>query len=179
MERGWDLITGIIAVALAMKPGGTIQKLRRVLAEVLFHTVQIVNAPALEAPSRKYLHALLDLILPDSVQGRHRRHELQFLFTSDVSRDEIVWHSPGLLVQKWTWATRGAFALIPHKCEVFQRHRWVNSLGPVPDLALVFNVHNLGRKVFARWLMVLENRILPPIAEIFHGEPCGLSESEA
>ncbi|CAK0908443.1 unnamed protein product, partial [Prorocentrum cordatum] len=135
--RSMDYVaSGLIAYSLCMKPGGAVQKLRRYIAIWLWERVRVVDdaAPSLDAPSRAPLVALLDLCLPGkAVADIRRRHELLFLFTSDITSPEIVWRCPGLLWDKWDWAVRAAFALLPSKAR------------------LVFGIHDVGHYAVTKW----------------------------
>eukprot|EP00969_Alexandrium_andersonii_P218137 9634599-Alexandrium_andersonii.AAC.1 len=44
------------------------------------------------------------------------------------------------------WATEVASLLLPRRVDVFQKHRWVNNLAPVREIALIANCHQLLRK---------------------------------
>lgn len=119
MNSAIDVVKGVIAMSLAMKPGGSLQTLRRQLAEFLYYRVQLIDAPApsLDSPGRRRFQSLLDVTIPNTVAGIRRRHELLSLFTSDVDSEDIFWHCPGLLWDRWSWAVRAALAILPHKAQ--------------------------------------------------------------
>ena len=62
-------------------------------------------------------------------------------------------------------ADRVANALYPHGPPMFSRGRWINSLEPVKEVALLMNVHGIFRRSVPIWLNKMKGKgcILLPV----------------
>ena len=63
-----------------------------------------------------------------------------------------MWHCPGGGVAAEEWATEVAGLLLPGQLPSIERHRWMNSLGPLCEYALLCCVHNAFPRALAQWL---------------------------
>ena len=80
--------------------------------------------------------------------------------TGDVLSDEIDVHTPGGLdeMEMLLWADRVANALYPHGTSMFSGGRWINSLEPVNEVALLMNVHGIFRRSVPIWLNKMKGK---------------------
>ena len=121
-----SLISGQVATALAMQPGGAVGRLRKVIAGVLKENVQVVRAmpPSQQSSQARHRAAVLDLVLPRTVPGEQRRHTLETSLNSDWSSDNITLYwleeQPPDLTR---WSERVAQALLPAAVPAFPRNR--------------------------------------------------------
>ena len=166
--QGWaygtvsTCVSGIIAVALSMRAGDAVAKLRAEVAAVLVANVKVYPSRGPDPDDEHIQHrdALLDLLLPATPAGEKRRRVLQELLTGDIRHPFIAWHTLESAPSVDVWATRVAAALVPTGggVRMFPRHRWMNSLQSVSDCALLANVHGVLLQAIPRWCAVLRGK---------------------
>ncbi len=153
-----DAIAGTLAVALAMRAGGSVNRFRLQVQKALLGRVKVVpggSAPLPDSEAMRHRKAVLDLCLPGKVTGSVaiRRLTLERHLHSDWSSHDIFWYpAPGFDVL--TWAEETAAALAPAGIPPFPRHRWVASLASLSEVMLLECCHGIFSEAAAAWLDV-------------------------
>ena len=151
-------ITGVIHLSLCQKPAGAIDEFRVCIQRVLVESAVILDSeplPESHAVSQQLI-AVLRACLPSTDSGHRRFALLKRLLSGDINSDTVVIRISGeSAIQNFDlkqWAHDVSLALLPHPIEVLQRHRWVNSLTPLSEYALIANVHRLLARAGYLWL---------------------------
>ena len=142
----------MIALALALRPGGHFSDFKRSMTEVIKTSIDVLAAAPLSDTHHwsKHRDELLDLLLPKSDE---RRVRLRVLLTGDLRSDRITWYCPGgaSCDEIHEYAELLADNLMPFAPEVFSRTRWMGSVTPLGQLALLASVHNLLPRAILHW----------------------------
>jgi hypothetical protein len=87
-----SILSGLIALALAMRDGGSVAELRIEIAHVLERSLTLREGfpPNNEDPRCRHRDALLKATLPNTMIGLRRRNILQKNFHGDITSDEVV-----------------------------------------------------------------------------------------
>jgi len=153
-------MSGLIAFALSQSPGGAYKSLRDCVVEVL-ETANVVEAlpPGPQDPKAVKVRNLLDVLLPKGSKKALRRKEvlLQNLH-GDIDTDDIrvFSNTPLFSVEKWAGAT--AAAILPHRTPLFQRRRWISSLRPVRETALLSAIHRIAQRAIPKWIAKVKDK---------------------
>ena len=145
-------LTGIIALALALRPGGNFSDFKRAFVEEIKASIEVRHSAVLPAthPWTRHRDALLSVLLPLTDP---RQVSLRLLLTGDLQSDTIAWHRPGGASDEdiVAYANLLADKLMPIAPEVFSRTRWMGSVTPLEQIALPANAHNLLSRAILRW----------------------------
>jgi hypothetical protein len=173
-------ISGLVAVALAMKPGGSFTTFKKVIVQTLRACVQVVNGPppAEHDPRVRYKRSLFKLL---GVGCEVRQTTLQELLNGDWTSDDILWYKPGgaTEAQLQNWAEVVANVLMPKSLQIFPRTRWLSSLDSLSQVTLLACVHNLFSRVVTRWTLIMSGRDPGPIVTSSHVWEAESSDDEA
>ena len=152
LSHHWLACTGMISLALALRPGGHFSDFKRAMVEEIKMSIHVRDAPPVADTHRWSLHRddLLTLLIPGTDE---RRVRLRVLLTGDVRADMITWYCPGgaSCDEIQEYAELLADDLMPIAPEVFSRTRWMGSVTPLGQLALPANIHNLLPRAILRW----------------------------
>ena len=152
-------ISGIIAMALAMKPGGAVGQFRAAIRLVLESSVEFHDRPPLRPDDAKslYREAVLDATIGSAIPGDiSRRTALGQLLNGDWRSDAVDVCWSGRAPNKTKWAELAAECLLPHPLEVFPRNRWLQSISSVKQVMLLANVHNVLARSVPVWMTMLK-----------------------
>jgi hypothetical protein len=149
-------ISGIIALGLSMKGGGSASRFRQCIATILEESAILAPngcPPSPTSSARKFRTMLFDLCLPSTTNAdRQRRFKLEYLFTGDIRSDAIEVFIPAEEYTNKTWAREAAQALFPAALQVFPRGRWCSSLHIISSVCLLAGVHGVLHKAATLWL---------------------------
>lgn len=169
------MISGMVAIALALRPAEAFGKLQKALRHVLENTVIFSAGMPLpfDDPCSRQRDALLDLLLPHPTDAQ-RKFTLRSNLNGDWSSKEIIYFSSGAETDKTAWAKATSQALLPTRPQLWNRNRWMKSTKILRGFALLSNCHGLFSRVVPIWLLMLQNK---PLREIHivdmdeHAEP--------
>lgn len=99
---------------------------------------------------------------------RQRKLILQELLHGDPRRDMVEYCSPLPNPDIGAWATAVASALLPCGIAVFNRNRWLKSVGMLQDVCLLASMHGVLRRAVPPWVRRLrgERPEFAPPAEL-------------
>ena len=124
-------ISGMIACALAMRPGGSTQTLRASIAVVLERSVHVhvAQPPPPDDCRALYRKALFDLCLRSDGAGLRRRSNLEMLLNGDLQSEEVHVYMASETVEldARAWSEAVAELLLPAAIPVFPRSAFSNS----------------------------------------------------
>ena len=169
MGRGLDVVpgsvSGLVAFALAQRPGGAVAKLRQALGETLEASLdEIICGPGPPPgdPAMVRRDALLEQCLPDTPRGRQRKHALRALITSDTAFSRCTFYTTGPPPSKAAWARAVARNLLPSAVPVLQRARWLLNEESFAAAALLHNTFNVLSRAVPRWIAHMRQEAPPP-----------------
>jgi hypothetical protein len=147
------MMTGLISLSLAMRFGGQFMSFRRVLTKVILQSLTVVKSSPLEPEhsQTRYRDTLLNLCLPASCP---QIAKLRTLLTGDLLDNEILWRRPQGAASKHeckAYAQDLAANLLPNRLVIFSRTRWMQSVTPIAEAALLANTHNLLPRAVMAW----------------------------
>lgn len=154
---GWA-ISGLIALALAMQPSGAVFKLRRILEQHLRDNVVVFASepPGPTDPRTVRRDALLQVCLGGPGSGKPREQKrrlvLETLCNGDWSAKAVQYYTLEPAPDLEAWSQRVARALLPEALALFPRHRWLNTLRPLLDSALLSGCHQILEHIVPAWL---------------------------
>ena len=123
-----DMISGVIALALALQPAGKTSELRAALAASICQSVVVCHGSPPQDGRAEYRDAVLDAIFTHkSAANFQRKTKLRLLLTGWLHEHRIEWYVNESQPDIGQYASLLADALLPSKIPVFKRHRWVNS----------------------------------------------------
>ena len=148
------IISGILAMSLSMKPGGSTMKYRQCLEAYLMQHVEVIPSLAPGPNDFRFIYRkrILDLCLGPCFADARRRLILETNLGGDWQSPHVQWYTLDASPNLRAWAKQTAWALIPHKLEEFQRHRWLNKLGSICDSTLMAACHGMLKQVVPLWL---------------------------
>ena len=142
-------LNGIVGLGVVCKGnGGSAVELRDCITKVLVaRFVGVADAPPRgpDHPESIYKCDLLRRCLPPTDEGRRRFLALMDELTGDIREEAITLRIVGGSADAFdiqAWASRVPTLLCPSAIETFPRHRWVNSLSSICQVALL-TVHGV------------------------------------
>ena len=172
------LLSGVIALALSLAPGGAMDSLRTVIAEILQRSLVVhkVLPPLPHHAHAQRRDEFLKLLLPATPLGLQRKVTLQTSMHGDLDADEIVLCKIGGAAEeeRKQWAKEVAVALLPHNIQTFSRTRWLNRVDSISDVALLAGTHNLLQRALPVWHRYMKGEKL---SRIFSAMPAAASSN--
>lgn len=149
-----SMISGIIALALAQKAGGSLARFRRAMVKVLIDSVRIVHGvpPSPDTDEWQHRKAVLDASLDQSLADRKRRILLESDMNGDWTSDRFLWYTLPERSDLKQWAERVCKALLPACLPVFPRGRFISTDHILRQVVLLSFCHNLLKRVVLEWL---------------------------
>lgn len=174
-----EVISGVVNIALAQRPGGAVQALRFAVACFLNARLRIIHGvpPREDSREHQYREVVLRVYLgrAHDVAGMRRALVLRSLLNGSWEDTRHVQH--------YCWgdcsrehtdpdAHRQAVTadivacVLPHGCPSWATHRWTKANLSVHWCGLLIGVHNILPQVLPAWLRALSDPKQPvPIAE--------------
>ena len=173
-------ISGAIAMALAMKPGGAVGAFRAAVQQVLedrvrFHDIQ---PPPPGAACSLHREAVLKIAFSSAAPTAHEQNRMELLrlcLNGDWRLDAVDVCWPGLPPDKAAWATVVAVTLVPEAIALFPRNRWLQSAQSIMHVMLLANVHNILTHCVPVWLSLLKGS---EVKAAVGSTPCGWDLSD-
>ena len=157
METCHNTITLLVSCLLVERGAGNVQKLRKALKQVLIASARprrnvkppSEHSPALEQRNRVLAHVFYDA--DENLESLHRITMIKHCFQTDISLEEIDVYVGNLLPTEFPrfieeWATVAVEALMPRGHKFFCRYRWVLSLNPLLEFALLMSICGLLKR---------------------------------
>ncbi|CAE7264368.1 unnamed protein product, partial [Symbiodinium microadriaticum] len=162
-------ISGLIALALAMQHAGSVQQLRKALNSIWSERLVVKQGPAPQFP-KQHRREVLDMflsVLPEGAAAGDKRYSkantkrkqqrmiLEHYLNGELRSREICHYTttgksrPQILREFEVWVTP---ALIPGRCEVFPRSRWVGADLATDFAGLLDAHHAIFGDLVARWI---------------------------
>ena len=162
-------ISGVIALALAMQHAGSVQQLRKALNSIWSDRLLVKPGPAPQFPKRhrREVHDMFLSVLPEGAAAGDKRYAaantkrkqqrmiLEHYLNGELRSPEICHYTTTgktraqILREFEVWVTP---ALVPGRCEVFPRSRWVGADLAVDFAGLLAAHHNIFGDLVARWI---------------------------
>ena len=150
-------ISGIIHLSLYMESGGQVSAFRAAIKYTLLDKVHVHDAPPPPSDHPRCVHRDLVfhmLIDQSTKEGRARTHALKQRLQGDIQSDVIDVYVIGgrEAFDAEEWADATSYDLFPRQIRPFPRTRWLQTLVPVREWALLGNVHHLLKHAGIHWL---------------------------
>jgi hypothetical protein len=171
------VISGIVHTALAMRPGGTVQRFRDALRCFFRKRLKIYRgaAPPVKSSSAAIeREAKLDTFISVDDYGPRaleRRQVLRELLNGDWSHNRPVHYCFGCCSGKQQtldiMCKEVVDALVPAECPMFPRSRWTRANLAVNWIGLLESCHGIASVVMRPWLRELRDHSRPVVEADF------------
>ena len=142
-------ISGCLAIAQANHDSGSAETLRSSLAHSIARHLTVLRtspAPSSHSPALRHRDMVLDTLISDTPPDEKRKAILRHYFNGGF----LVYHGPE---SENTVAAATAEALYPQAFDMWSRSRWVKTLHPLKQVALLFNCGaGVGEEACENWL---------------------------
>ena len=163
------VFSGCVHLGITSRQGGHHKMLQDVLDEVLLTSIKPREGPipTSQHPWSIRRDTLLALILPATRRGRQRFRILRQALTGNLESEQIDWYHglsrPPTKLQVKNYAKKLRKNLLPTKLKLVKTNRWLRTLAPIGQIALLANTHNLLARAVVRWLAMIQNKRKPPL----------------
>lgn len=177
------LVSGMLNVALSMRPAGTLSSMRRALALLFRARVRVLRniaPPGPGSPQARYRAAVLGrclgadegikgsqrkLALTSMLNGHWEQHRIEHYCSGDdccVSEDDSMEKMTSIVVQ----------SLLPFAAPDFPRSRWTRANRAVNWFALLSSCHQILPSLIGPWVRELSDPARPVVLADFElGDP--------
>ena len=153
------MVSGVVAVGLSARPGSMWKLMKRTLEDLIFCSIQEVDAdpplPGSLGDIEVCRDAVLDTLLPDYAANKDQRCNLKSLIRSNIDSEWILLYKCGGVTngEKRAFATRLAGELLPRRPGSLRRQRWLTTVKPVAQLGLLGGFFNLLERMLEHFYL--------------------------
>ena len=135
------LVSGVVSLDLSTRAGALWKLFKRTHADVLFESIEHVDAdiPDLPGPCVDHLDAVLDAFIPNDARGMQRRRDIRWKVQCDIRLEVIYVYRKGGMSdkEKREYADNVSDLLIPRRIGSLRRQRWLTTTRPLKETSLL------------------------------------------
>ena len=162
MEPLSECVSGVLAVGLSMRGGGSLSVFRRILVEEIDKRLEILQTPPSTEAARRRIGLCGIFLAREGRQGRCQAAILTTLANGDWKVLGKVQHHCNPLCCSGEDDTRQKFRKFVVPClagrmfHIFARSRWNGGFRAVDQQGLFLNMHGLLSIVYTRWAAIMQ-----------------------